>query len=128
MIKKIISIFILFSLFIISPIGVSAERLITNPALFTLNTAPHSAKPKIKTKKPTVKRNLKLGSKGADVVTLQKFLIKKNSGPAATALAKNKANGVFGQLTKDALIEFQKIKGLTSDGVAGNKIFSLYAK
>jgi peptidoglycan hydrolase-like protein with peptidoglycan-binding domain len=125
MIKKIVTILIVFLLFVDNPIPVFAERLITNPALITLDTAPHSAKPKAK--KSTV-RNLKLGMKGNDVLILQKFLIKKATGPAALALAKNKASGNFGQLTKDALIEFQKANGLAPDGIAGAKVKALYNK
>ncbi len=125
MIKKIVPIFIMFSFFISNPFISSAERLITTPTLFTPDTAPHSAKPK-KVVKKTTKRNLKLGMKGNDVLVLQKFLIKKATGPAAAALAKNKASGYFGPLTKEALAEFQKAKGLSVDGIAGAKIRALY--
>jgi peptidoglycan hydrolase-like protein with peptidoglycan-binding domain len=124
--KKFIPIFILLAIFISNPLEVFAERLIANPTVFTPQTAPHSAKPK--TVKKAVKRNLKLGMKGNDVLVLQKFLIKKASGPAAAALAKNKATGRFGELTKAALEEFQKVKGLTVDGIAGAKIRALYNK
>ncbi len=127
MIKKITPILFIFCLFIGSPLSVNAEKLYTNPPLITLETAPHSAKPKAKKKKSTV-RNLKMGMKGADVTKLQQFLIKKNVGPAAKALAANKATGNFGQLTKDALIEYQNFKGLPADGVAGSKIRALYNK
>lgn len=125
MIKKIIPILIMSLFFVGNPLPTFAEKLILNPAPITLATAPHSAK-KV-TKKSTV-RNLKLNMKGNDVLVLQKFLIKKATGPAAIALAKNKASGNFGPLTKDALIEFQRAKGLTADGVAGAKIRALYKK
>ncbi len=125
MIKKFIPILIILSIFVFNPFIVSAERLITTPTLITPDTAPHSSKPKRITKRKTTKRNLKLGMKGNDVLTLQKFLIKKASGPAAVVLAKNKATGKFGPLTKDALAEFQRAKGLTVDSVAGAKIRAL---
>ncbi len=129
MLKKFTIIFIFFSFFINSPISVLAEKLYTNPPLITLETAPHSAKPKAKKKKAKATvRNLKLGMKGSDVTKLQQFLIKKSVGPAAKALATNKASGNFGQLTKDALIEFQQAKGIPADGVAGAKIRALYNK
>ncbi len=127
MTKKNITFFMVFSLIVGIPFGVSAERLITNPPLITLNTAPHSPKPKTTKKKATV-RNLKMGMTGNDVLTLQKFLIKKNTGPAAKALAESKATGRFGAVTLDALKEFQKAQGLVADGIAGSKIRALYSK
>lgn len=129
MTKKIFSIFIIiFTIFTFHPTSTFAERLISEPSIITLDTAPHSAKPVSKKKKSTVKRNLKLGSKGQDVTTLQNFLIKKATGPKAQALKEHKANGVFGQLTLDALKEFQEAKGLPADGVAGARVRALYNK
>ena len=127
MTKKHITFFIILSFVVGIPFGAYAERLITNPPLITVETAPHSAKPKSVKKKSTV-RNLKLGMVGNDVLVLQKFLIKKNVGPAAQALAKSKPNGRFGPATQEALKEFQKSKGLVSDGIAGAKIRTLYNK
>jgi hypothetical protein len=49
---------------------------------------------------------LKLGSKGPNVVKLQKFLNDKISGNPLTV------NGVFDQKTADKLIEFQKKEGI----------------
>jgi hypothetical protein len=57
-------------------------------------------------------RDLQSGMSGYDVRTLQQVLITKNTGVAAQALAKNGASGYFGQLTKAALIEFQKSVGI----------------
>jgi len=127
MTKKFIPILIALSFFISSPFVTPAEALIDTPKLFTPETAPHSAKPKSKkvVKKATV-RNLKVGMKGNDVLVLQNFLIKKATGPAAAALAKNKASGYFGPLTQKALEEFQRAKGLTADGIAGAKVRAQY--
>ncbi len=125
MTKKFTLILIALSFFISNPFLTYAEKLTTTPSLFTPQTAPHSAKPKKVVKKAKT-RNLKLGMTGNDVLVLQKFLIKKASGPAAAALAKNKATGRFGPMTQDALEEFQKVKGLTADGIAGAKIRALY--
>ncbi len=130
MIKKIFTIFIFASFLAgVSPLLVSAERFIPTPTKFTVGTAPHSAKPKAKakSKKATV-RNLKLGMKGADVSTLQKFLIKKSVGPAAKELASHKATNNFGPLTDKALREFQASKGLPVDGIAGAQIRAQYNK
>jgi peptidoglycan hydrolase-like protein with peptidoglycan-binding domain len=49
---------------------------------------------------------LKLGSKGPNVVKLQKFLNDKIPGNPLTV------NGVFDQKTADKLIEFQKKEGI----------------
>lgn len=125
--KFIFTLLSLFVLTILIPQEFAIAAVNLNPPPITLETAPHSAKPKAKKSvKKTTKRNLKLGMTGNDVVVLQNFLIKKNTGPAAKALAKNKATGRFGPLTQEALEEFQKAKGLTADGVAGAKIRALY--
>ena len=126
MIKKLLPTFIVISFLIGLPMDTFAEKLIINPTIITLDSAPHSAKPKAV--KKSTKRNLKLGMKGNDVLALQQFLIKKTTGSAALALAKNKANGVFGPLTKSALEEFQKAKSLTADGIAGAKVLAFYNK
>lgn len=57
-------------------------------------------------------RNLMLGMSGADVKTLQAFLMGAQTGPKAALLKKSGVSGYFGQLTKDALIEFQLAKGI----------------
>ncbi|MEO8637338.1 MAG: peptidoglycan DD-metalloendopeptidase family protein [Candidatus Taylorbacteria bacterium] len=51
--------------------------------------------------------DLVLGSSGPGVKTLQTYLIQANKGPAAGVLAGAGATSYFGQLTKNALIEFQ---------------------
>ena len=55
---------------------------------------------------------IKLGSRGADVVTLQKKL---NLIP----------DGNFGPLTDKAVKEFQKKNGLTADGIVGPKTWEV---
>jgi peptidoglycan hydrolase-like protein with peptidoglycan-binding domain len=126
---------IYFLIFLISAFLISEKaqaRLIAEPPLFTVNTAPYSAKPKTKTKTTTVKkntvRNMRLGMMGNDVLVLQNFLIKKNTGPAARALAAHKATGRFGDLTAEALKEFQRANKLAVDGVAGPRVRALYNK
>lgn len=54
---------------------------------------------------------IRKGSRGADVVTLQKKL-------------NLQADGIFGVLTEEAVKEFQKANGLTVDGIVGNKTWS----
>ena len=61
---------------------------------------------------------LKSGSKGADVSTLQKLLIKagvsgKNKKPLSV-------DGDFGENTEYAVIQFQKLKNLKVDGLVGD--------
>lgn len=60
----------------------------------------------------TFKSNLQVGSKGSEVVALQKLLAKLKffSGPT---------NGNFGQVTKAAVIKFQKANGISALGVVG---------
>ena len=56
--------------------------------------------------------DLTMGSQGASVKSLQLFLIAQATGPAAQALAKMTATGYFSTYTRDALIEYQKAKGI----------------
>ena len=58
-------------------------------------------------------RNLQKGMSGDDVTELQKFLIAKNLGEAARVLSKNGLSNHFGNLTRSALIEFQKSKKIS---------------
>ncbi len=61
---------------------------------------------------------LRVGSRGAQVVVLQKYLIKKAIGSASRVTA----DGAFGPITRQALVDFQKSTGiLTPDGVYGPK-------
>ena len=57
-------------------------------------------------------RSLKKGSRGGDVVTLQRVLTMKgySLGPA---------DGIFGRLTRRAVRSFQKRRGLAVDGIVG---------
>jgi hypothetical protein len=61
---------------------------------------------------------LRMGSKGNEVIELQKFL---------TALGYNlgTADGKFGAKTKAALIKFQTVNNLKGDGIAGPKVRAL---
>ncbi len=52
-------------------------------------------------------RDLTVGSQGSDVVTLQAFLIKEDTGKASDVLADAGATGYFGAITKAALVEYQ---------------------
>lgn len=54
---------------------------------------------------------LKLGSRGTDVITLQKKLNLHQ-------------DGIFGPLTEEAVKEFQKSNGLTVDGIVGAKTWA----
>ena len=58
-------------------------------------------------------RNLSVGLQGEDVQTLQYFLISQNTGPSAIALAQVGVTGYFGNLTQQAVIEFQKANGIS---------------
>lgn len=58
-------------------------------------------------------RDLKKGMQGDDVMELQKILIRKNAGPASSALAKIGPTGYFGEYTRIALAELQKSLGIS---------------
>lgn len=59
-----------------------------------------------------ITHDLTMGSKSADVSTLQAFLIAQAKGPAASALGTAGATGYFGSLTRAALAEYQKAVGI----------------
>ncbi len=61
----------------------------------------------------TTPGDLTLDSQGPLVATLQGFLIAKNTGSAAKALAAAGATGYFGPVTQRALIEYQVAHGIT---------------
>ncbi|MDD4989504.1 MAG: peptidoglycan-binding protein, partial [Candidatus Pacebacteria bacterium] len=58
-------------------------------------------------------RNLKLGLSGDDVFALEQLLASLDTGPAAKALSRHGPTHYFGALTEQALIEFQKAKGIS---------------
>lgn len=67
-------------------------------------------------------RNLYKGVRGQDVKALQMFLMTQAIGPKSQKLKAVGATGYFGQITKDALIEFQKNKNITpAEGYFGPK-------
>jgi hypothetical protein len=67
-------------------------------------------------------RNLSFWSTGSDVKQLQLFLISQASGPAAAKLAKHGTTTIFGMLTFNALVEFQKSVGIVpASGYFGPK-------
>lgn len=57
-------------------------------------------------------RDLEVGARGTDVTVLQNFLISRNAGTGAQALALAGATGYFGAVTKAALAEFQTTQGI----------------
>jgi Putative peptidoglycan binding domain len=62
---------------------------------------------------PSLSRNLSSGSRGADVIQLQDFLIAQN------LLPQGDNTGYFGRLTKTAAVQFQTQRGLPTTGFVG---------
>lgn len=60
-----------------------------------------------------INEDLSVGSSGEDVLWLQSFLVNAGTGPYADALANIGATGYFGNLTKDALAEYQLAVGIS---------------
>lgn len=58
-------------------------------------------------------RNLQLYDVGSDVTALQTYLIQQNKGAAAQKLKAHGVTQTFGSLTFNALVEFQKVAGIT---------------
>ena len=67
---------------------------------------------------PTVSgRTLRLGSEGSDVASLQQNL--NRIGRALSPIPTVQVDGAFGRRTREAVIVFQRIFGLTPDGIVG---------
>ncbi len=62
---------------------------------------------------------MRLGEQSDSVKNLQEYLVKYGY------LDQSNATGYFGELTKSAVANFQKVNGLTQDGAAGAKTMSL---
>ncbi|HAX76177.1 MAG TPA: hypothetical protein DCY88_10155 [Cyanobacteria bacterium UBA11372] len=62
--------------------------------------------------RPNTSSALRLGSRGESVRKLQMYLKKRG-------LFKGEVNGIFGPRTRDAVIAFQRARGMTPDGVVG---------
>ncbi len=63
---------------------------------------------------PSVTVLSKMGSKGDEVKQIQTVLSEKG-------YYSGKADGIYGAKTRDAVIKYQRDKGLTADGVAGTR-------
>ncbi|MBY7025430.1 MULTISPECIES: peptidoglycan-binding protein [Clostridium] len=70
---------------------------------------------------------LKYGSRGEKVKEVQNYLSVISKSYNIPSI---KADGIFGQMTKDTVIAFQRLFGLSPDGVVGlntwNKIYEIY--
>ena len=62
---------------------------------------------------------MRRGEQSDDVKNMQNLLVKYGY------LSQDKASGYFGELTKDAVIAFQSVNGLGTDGTAGAKTLQL---
>lgn len=89
-------------------IGLEERRELYHKAQKVLSSTPGKTVTETPTAQPaaTSSTTLRVGSKGPDVIALQKAL-------------GIKADGVYGQGTSDAVKKYQSAKGLTADGVAG---------
>jgi hypothetical protein len=87
------------------------------PAPAPAAPAPAPAAPQ-KAADPSNDKVLTVGSKGPEVIELQKLLAKKK-------FYKGKADGDFGKVTEAAVNKFKASKGLKADGRVGAKTFAL---
>lgn len=78
--------------------------------------------------KPAPLPTLKKGSTGAQVKTVQGFLLKQFSAYAVPIKTSGGADGRFGDGTVAVVKEFQKRSGLTADGVIGPKTWAALRK
>lgn len=62
---------------------------------------------------------LKAGLAGSEVHALQQLLIDKGAMPARDGAGQDNLDGRFGQITRDAVLKYQRDHGLAADGVVG---------
>lgn len=62
---------------------------------------------------------LKAGLAGSKVQALQQLLIDKGAMPARDGAGQDNLDGRFGQITRDAVLKYQRDHGLEADGVVG---------
>ncbi len=91
--------------------AVNAGIVVPAPINFALLSTPAGTAPTSGNLLPA--GDLELGSSGAAVVTLQKYLIQANATASAVRLAAAGATGYFGTITKAALMEFQMLNGIS---------------
>ncbi|MFA5013057.1 MAG: peptidoglycan-binding protein [Candidatus Paceibacterota bacterium] len=85
--------------------ALSADANLSSTIINSLATTPENLTSSTELSVPTT--DLDVGSSGAGVIALQKFLIQANSGTTAAQLEKAGATGYFGTTTKAALAEYQ---------------------
>jgi GH25 family lysozyme M1 (1,4-beta-N-acetylmuramidase) len=110
--------------------GVSVSDLIrwnpgVNPQALRIGSKIYIEGPKATNKKKTAKISLpggilKRGSRGKDVLTLQKALVKANFYPNKH-VKNNGCDGIFGPDTEDAVRRFQSVYCNPADGIYGPK-------
>lgn len=64
---------------------------------------------------------LKIGMNNGSVKSLQEKLIEMNCLPSHARDGSPNNDGIFGEITREAVMAFQKIKGLTVDGIVGSQ-------
>jgi peptidoglycan hydrolase-like protein with peptidoglycan-binding domain len=69
--------------------------------------------------------NLKIGSTGNDVRSIQEYL--NSISNQYTSIPKIAVDGTFGSMTKKAVEEYQKLFGLTADGIVGERTWNSIA-
>ena len=110
--RIIIALSVLLSPLVLVAAAPAAGAAVSSPPGVTAHTATVAAA------QPT----LRVGSRGGVVVTLQKRLAALGYFDVGTA------DGVFGQSTYHAVIAFQKVQGLTRDGIVGQATWTRLAR
>lgn len=91
----------------------SAIKEVINPNLIVPAIAPVPVPNTVPPGLTQATRDLQFGSRGADVIWLQRLLISANKGAGARSLRNTGATGYFGARTRSALTEYQRSAGIS---------------
>lgn len=104
--------------------GVALQQVILDLLNASIPDTPSTVPPPPSSRTATNDSLMLFGETNLQIVALQEFLIKTNTGSAALYLKRSGATGYFGSITKAALIEYQKAMNLSVTGMVDDATYA----